>query len=433
MLGFFKISTIGKSHLAKPDGVCQDYSDVVRTNDGMIIAAIADGLGSAEKSDVGAKIAVKAVLDHISDRIKLSKKIDFYINILREAFQLAYKRIIAYAKNQNDDPKIYNTTLTVAIYNGKDLYYGQCGDGGIVALTYDGDYICVTDVMKGEEFNETFPLLCGKDYWSFGVADFPVCAFTMMTDGIYDVVCPPLLANEKQKIYVSFIRRFMDRNVLKANDSEDFIKLQNSISAFVSGNGISNVTDDKTIVGVINTKVVPTLKDKEYYCEPDWNSLKMKRDEIMNMEYNSSNVIPNSTSSRSTETSNQYKSQINDCQIKLKMEKTKNKKNVDKLFKVLFVESIIIFILIMTILLIIFGSGKINNGEKKTTSSSSIFVSESQDGKKKTEKASNVSYQNLDTEITSSDTEGFRDVLSEAQTTSEVVSTNNGAGIPQND
>ena len=63
MLGFFKISTIGKSHLAKPDGVCQDYSDVVRINDGMIIAAIADGLGSAEKSDVGAKIAVKAVLD----------------------------------------------------------------------------------------------------------------------------------------------------------------------------------------------------------------------------------------------------------------------------------------------------------------------------------------------------------------------------------
>lgn len=44
-----------------------------------------------------------------------------------------------------------------------------------------------------------------------------------------------------------------------------------------------------------------------------------------------------------------------------------------------------------------------------------------------------MSYQNLDTEITSSDTEGFRDVLSEAQTTSEVVSTNNGAGIPQND
>lgn len=423
MLGFFKISTIGRSHLAKPDGVCQDYSDVVQTNDGMIIAAIADGLGSAQKSDIGSQIAVKTVLDHISGRIKSSKKADFYINALHEAFQFAYRTVTAYAKNQNDDPKMYNTTLTVAIYNGKDLYYGQCGDGGIVAMTYDGDYICVTDVMKGEEFNETFPLLCGEGYWTFGKADLPICAFTMMTDGIYDIVCPPLLANEKQKIYVSFIRRFMDRNVLKANDPEDFRKLQESISAFISGNGIPGVTDDKTIVGVINTKVVPKLKDEEYYREPDWKALKRKQYEIMDREYNSSDVTPPEN----------YQAQIDDCRRKLEAEKAKNKKLVDKLMKVLFVESILILILIAAILLLVFGSEKKSGHEKKAESSSSFSAAESKKEKKKTEKTDDVSSQPAVTENTSLIPKIPEDIISKVQIAVEDVATDSTADVPQSD
>lgn len=431
MLGFFKISAIGKSHLAKSDGVCQDYSDVVQTNEDMIIAAIADGLGSAEKSDIGSQIAVKTVLDHISGRIKPSKKADLYINALHEAFQFAYRTVITYAKNQNDDSKMYNTTLTVAIYNGKDLYYGQCGDGGIVALTYDGDYICVTDVMKGEEFNETFPLLCGEGYWTFGKADLPICAFTMMTDGIYDIVCSPLLANEKQKIYVPFIRRFMDRNVLKANDPEDFRKLQESISAFISGNGIPGVTDDKTIVGVINTKVVPKLKDEEYYREPDWKALKRKQYEIMGREYNTSSVRPHVTPQKSADVSENYRAQIDDCQRKLAEEKAKNKKLADKLMKALFVESILILILIAAILLLVFGSEKKSGHEKKAESGSSFSAADSKKEKKKTEKTDDLSSQPAVTNIISKIPE---DIISKVQIAGEdVVVTDSTVDEPQSD
>lgn len=40
-----------------------------------------------------------------------------------------------------------------------------------------------------------------------------------------------------------------------------------------------NVTDDKTIVGLINTDILADLKDEEYYKEPDWDKLNenMKR------------------------------------------------------------------------------------------------------------------------------------------------------------
>ena len=62
MIGYFKISAIGTAHLENPDGVCQDYSDVLKLDNGYIIAVIADGLGSASKSDIGAKVAVNSLI-----------------------------------------------------------------------------------------------------------------------------------------------------------------------------------------------------------------------------------------------------------------------------------------------------------------------------------------------------------------------------------
>lgn len=279
MIGSFKISAIGTAHLENPDGVCQDYSDVLKLENGYTIAVIADGLGSASKSDIGAKVAVNSVLDYIKSHIATKKSDKFYINLISQAYREAYTSVMNTAKDMRIDFLEFNTTLTAAIYDGKTLYYGQCGDGGIIVLTPSGSFDCATEVKKGEAFNETFPLLGGSENWSFGKYPGEVCALTLMTDGIYDIVCHPLIANEEQKINIPFIRRFMDRNILKANNETDFIDLQKSISKFISGNGLPNVTDDKTIVGLINTDIMADLKDDKYYDEPDWDKLNknMKR------------------------------------------------------------------------------------------------------------------------------------------------------------
>ena len=274
MIGYFKVSAIGTDHMDKKDGVCQDHSDVIQTADGHTIAVIADGLGSASKSDIGSRIAVETVISYISENIRKSREDRFYTALLKEAYSRAYTAVIRYAKKIGEAPSELNTTLTSAVYDGKKLYYGQCGDGGIIALTYNGEYVCVTQVKKGEAFNETFPLLGGEANWSFGKYDGSICALTMMTDGIFDIVCHPLLVNESQKINIPFIRRFMDRNILKANSPADFDALQRGVEKFIRGNGIEGVTDDKTIVGLINTKIMPSLKDDEYYKEPDWEKLK---------------------------------------------------------------------------------------------------------------------------------------------------------------
>ena len=71
----------------------------------------------------------------------------------------------------------------------------------------------------------------------------------------------------------------MDRNILRANNEEDFNTLQEAIERFVSGKGLQGVTDDKTIVGIINTEIIPQLMADDYYSEPDWDRLKARMDQ----------------------------------------------------------------------------------------------------------------------------------------------------------
>lgn len=77
MIGYFKISAIGTAHLENPDGVCQIILDVLKLDNGYTIAVIADGLGSASKSDIGAKVAVNSFLAYINLHIKTKKAISF--------------------------------------------------------------------------------------------------------------------------------------------------------------------------------------------------------------------------------------------------------------------------------------------------------------------------------------------------------------------
>ena len=275
MIGSYYVSAIGTAHLEKADGVCQDYSAVKHISDRLVVAAIADGLGSAAQSDVGAKLAVESVIEYISQRIN-SVPLNQYPELIKQAYIYAYNETLSKAKENGIDARDYNTTLTAVIYCGTELYYGQCGDGGIIALTAQGDYVRVTSAEKGESFNETHPLLNGEQYWSFDRFQGQVCAFLMMTDGIFDLVCSPLLNEQPCPIFVAFARKFIDRNILAANNAEDFEKLQSRISAFIASEKFSKdygVTDDKTIVGVINTGIMPALKDEKYYEAPDWEAL----------------------------------------------------------------------------------------------------------------------------------------------------------------
>ena len=273
MLGYYKMSIIGTAHQAKKDGVCQDASDVVVLKNGWVVAAIADGLGSAKKSEVGSTTAVKAVLSFVSDNYPDKWHEESLMSLLRTAYHKALKTIKALSVENQDELSDYDTTLTTVIYNGTNVVYGHAGDGGIIALSSYGDYSVLTEAQKGEAFNETSPLRAGPENWFFGVAKEDVCSLIMMTDGIFDVAYPWLLAKTDQPIYVNYVRPFMDINILKVSTPADFENAQTEITEFFKGPYSKQITDDKTIVGIINTDVTPETKSDEFYAEPDWKTL----------------------------------------------------------------------------------------------------------------------------------------------------------------
>ena len=276
MLGYYKMSIIGTAHQAKKDGVCQDASDVVVLKNGWVVAAIADGLGSAKKSEVGSTTAVKTVLSFVSENHPDKWHEESLMSLLRTAYHKALKTIRALSEENQEELCDYDTTLTTVIYNGTNVVYGHAGDGGIIALSSYGDYSVLTEAQKGEAFNETSPLRAGPESWSFGISKEDVCSLIMMTDGIFDVAYPWLLAKTDQHIYVNYVRPFMDINILKVSTPADFENAQAEITDFFKGPYSRQITDDKTIVGIINTDVTPETKPDEFYAEPDWKTLAKK-------------------------------------------------------------------------------------------------------------------------------------------------------------
>lgn len=273
MLGYYKMSTIGTAHQAKKDGVCQDASDVIVLENGWVVAAIADGLGSAKKSELGSTTAVKTVLSFVSENHPDKWHEESLMSLLRIAYHKALKTIRILSEENQDVLCDYDTTLTTVIYNGTNVVYGHVGDGGIIALSSYGDYSVLTEAQKGEAFNETSPLRAGPENWFFGFAKEDVCSLIMMTDGIFDVAYPWLLAKTNQPIYVNYVRPFMDINILKVSTPADFENAQAEITDFFKGPYSKQIADDKTIVGIINTDVTPETKPDEFYVEPDWKTL----------------------------------------------------------------------------------------------------------------------------------------------------------------
>lgn len=273
MLGFYRLSLAGSAHLQSDAGICQDYNDAVVLPNGWIVAAVADGVGSAAHSEIGSSLAVDTVIDFVSSHVPDIWHEWSLQALLCVAFQEALQTIQERAKTDDQPLRDYDTTLSAVIYNGTNAVFAHVGDGGIIALTPYGDFFLLTKAQKGDEFNSVVPLRAGPERWSFGSTREPICALLLMTDGIYDIVCPWNLARTDQPIYINYVRPFMDTNLLQIKTASDFAAAEQEISAFFAGKDAAYITDDKTIVGLINTDVVPEIKDASYYREPDWQQM----------------------------------------------------------------------------------------------------------------------------------------------------------------
>ena len=266
----YGFSLTGTSHIKK-ETTCQDANKIDRAKNGWVVAAIADGVGSAKHSDLASKIAVGVSVKTCVDEINSAKGKPDILKIVEATFTQAFKEIEDTCWNNEHIITDYDTTLTLAIYDGKHIAYGHSGDGGIIGLRMDGEYERITEPQKAEGIF-VIPLRAGKDTWVIGRAENEYAAVLLATDGVYDAFFPYLLAG---KPYVPLVRYFCDNNVLKLS-KENLEEVAESRENYFKSKACAAITDDKTLVAIVNTAASPKRQDDSYYAEPDWQGLKLE-------------------------------------------------------------------------------------------------------------------------------------------------------------
>ena len=283
MIGFYNQTIPGKSHIEEGTQ-CRDANGVTRLENGCIIAAVAKGLSGTMNSAAAASVAVVSSIRLLKEHSEL---IDFSDRealraLIYLSFFAAQQKIDSYAEINGFSPQDCDTTLTIAVYDGKSVAYGHSGyGGGIITLDEFGTYRRLTPVQIGDTHDEKYSLRTGRGKWSFGFSDEErICSVLMATDGLFDVFCPQILAMMSNPVDIHEVRGYMDTGLWKFNTVAEH-KSQKKLFDEMLRKNFPTVTDDKTAVLIVNTEVLPEVKDDGYYAETDYEAMSRCESDVL--------------------------------------------------------------------------------------------------------------------------------------------------------
>ena len=150
-------SVCGTSHL-KNSQLCQDAHHWTMLPDNILVAAAADGAGSASLGKVGAMVATEAAIENISQK-QITQDILASDNsaksLLSEAILAAKTAVEEEAIACGRPPKDLSTTLIIVVATASLAVVAQVGDGVAVAGDNMGNLTALTVPDSGEYINET--------------------------------------------------------------------------------------------------------------------------------------------------------------------------------------------------------------------------------------------------------------------------------------
>jgi serine/threonine protein phosphatase PrpC len=147
----------GTSHL-KNKQLCQDAHHWQILPDNVLVAAVADGAGSAVSGKVGAMVAVEAAIETLSvkqfTRLTLDDD-EFVRSLLNDAIVAAKIAVEDEAVACDKQPQDLATTLIITIATPELAAVVQIGDGMAVAKDRMGNLLALTMPDNGEYINAT--------------------------------------------------------------------------------------------------------------------------------------------------------------------------------------------------------------------------------------------------------------------------------------
>ncbi|MBD0263656.1 MAG: protein phosphatase 2C domain-containing protein [Tolypothrix sp. Co-bin9] len=146
----------GTSHL-KNNQLCQDAHHWQILPDNVLVAAVADGAGSAVSGKVGAMVAVEAAIENISVKQFTRRTLDDeqVRSLLNDAIIAAKLAVEHEAAACDKQPQDLATTLIITIATPELAAVVQIGDGMAVAKDRMGNLLALTMPDNGEYINAT--------------------------------------------------------------------------------------------------------------------------------------------------------------------------------------------------------------------------------------------------------------------------------------
>ena len=237
------------------------------------MALAADGVGSCRHSDIASKAAIEAACRFAETAFPVRVTEDDLLAFIRTMANYAANAVDRYVLKHEGNFEDYHTTLVIALYNGKDLYYANAGDSGIVVLDERGCYHILTE-QQNTEYGEVITL--AQRRFAVGKAPFGVSAVACMTDGLLEWCCPNSLNEHKFKVSVPRMELLIPQSIWfgdsEADDAAMAIHAQNAADKL---NKLSErVLEEEEYGGrKVKTTVEHEIKEAKYNTPEDqWDS-----------------------------------------------------------------------------------------------------------------------------------------------------------------
>lgn len=158
-------STRGTSH-SQSDLPCQDALATLVLEDGTLIAAVADGAGSALHAEIGSRLAVDTAIDSIRRSLESTagawRSESGWRALMRQSFSAAIGAIDAWAIEHEAPRRELASTLLCLVATDTSVACAQKGDSLCVIRDECANYELALEPERGEYANEV-ALLTDRD------------------------------------------------------------------------------------------------------------------------------------------------------------------------------------------------------------------------------------------------------------------------------
>lgn len=218
---------------------CQDWLCWEVLGDSTLVAALADGAGTAEMAERGARIAVESAIAQL--KVGLAQQQTDFETLLRKAASVARDAIADEAARAGIPSNNFAATLLAIVLTPSRGGALQIGDGVIVVSENGDEWSWVFWPQRGEYVNTTHFLTDEDALAQLEVEEFSssVTDIALMSDGLESLA----LDYASQTVFQPFLQG-MFRPVVQAEGFAEVDALSNSLERFLTSTPVAVRTSD---------------------------------------------------------------------------------------------------------------------------------------------------------------------------------------------